>query len=242
MGAEDPTVGVKLVDDNVPQVLKELDPLGMVGKDARMEHIRIGDYDVPLSPNRLPGILRGVPIVGEGSNGCPYGIDKLLELGHLILRERLCGEEIDSLSGWIAQLVVEYGEVIAEGLSRSRGRDHHDILSAAHCPKGIALMGEEPGYPPLLEGPHQPLVDEIGDVYILTLPSLQSLRMGNAGSNVLRGTPPLDDLFNGHPQNLKMIQLNSLNLYPLFLGMSMKTDLPEFPDFYWQDFPNDLTS
>jgi len=137
----------------------------------------------------------------------------------------LCGEEVDSLNGWIVQLVVEDGEVIAEGLSRSCGRDHHDILSAAHCLEGIALMGEELGYPPLLEGPHQPFVDEIGDVYILTLPSLQPLRMGYAGSNVLRGTPPLDDLFNGHPQNLKMIQLNSLNLYPLFPWMSMKTDL-----------------
>ncbi len=239
---EDSTVGMKLVDDDVPQVLKELDPLGMVGKDARMEHIRIGDYDVPMSPNRLASILGGIPIVGEGSDGVSHGIDKLLKFSHLILGERLCWEEVDSLNGWIAQLIVEDGEVITEGFSRSRGRDHHDILSPAHCLESIALMREEPGYPPLLEGPHQSLVDEIGDAYILTLPPLQPLRMGYAGSNVLRGTPPLDDLFDGHPQNLKMIQLNFLNLYPLFPWMSMKTDLPEFPDSYRQDFYNDLTS
>jgi len=77
VGAKDPTVGVKLVDDDVPQVLKELDPLGMVRKDARMEHIRIGDYDVPLSPNRLSSILGGIPVIGEGSDGLSYGIDPL---------------------------------------------------------------------------------------------------------------------------------------------------------------------
>ena len=58
MGAEDSPVGMKLIDDEVSQVLKELDPFGMVGKNPRMEHIRIGDHDVPLSPNCLSSMDR----------------------------------------------------------------------------------------------------------------------------------------------------------------------------------------
>jgi hypothetical protein len=49
VAAVDAPVGVEFVDDDVAQVLQELDPLGMVGKDAGVHHIGIAD-------NYLPGL------------------------------------------------------------------------------------------------------------------------------------------------------------------------------------------
>ena len=46
MTSEDAAVGVQFVDDDVLQVFKELDPLGVVRQDVGVEHVGIGDLTI----------------------------------------------------------------------------------------------------------------------------------------------------------------------------------------------------
>ncbi len=64
--AEDAPVVMHLVYDDVAQVLEEADPLGVVGENAGVQHIGVGDDDVPGGAHQLAGGGRGVAIVGEG--------------------------------------------------------------------------------------------------------------------------------------------------------------------------------
>ncbi len=57
--AEHAAVCVHLVDDHVFQVLEELRPLGVVGEDALVQHVGIGDDDIPVVRTALrasPGV------------------------------------------------------------------------------------------------------------------------------------------------------------------------------------------
>ncbi len=47
MAAEQAAVGVQLVDDDELQVLEQLEPLGVVGEDRGVEHVRVRDHDLP---------------------------------------------------------------------------------------------------------------------------------------------------------------------------------------------------
>ncbi len=38
----------------------------MMGKDARVEHVGIGDHNIPLGADGLSGILRCISVIGEG--------------------------------------------------------------------------------------------------------------------------------------------------------------------------------
>ena len=51
VAAEEAAVGVQLVDDHELQVLEQLEPLGVVGEDRGVEHVRVGDDDLPGGPH-----------------------------------------------------------------------------------------------------------------------------------------------------------------------------------------------
>ncbi len=152
MGTEHTTIGVKFIDNDVFQVLKECDPFGMVGEDAGMKHVRIGDNDVPFGSNGLSSILRGISIIGERADRPCRCLDQLLKLTHLVLGKGLCRKEIDGPNGWIFQLIIENGKVITEGLPRSRRCDHYHILASTNCVKAHPLVRKELLYPLLFEG------------------------------------------------------------------------------------------
>ena len=61
IAAEDAPVAMDFVDDDVAQVLKQLHPLGVVGQDAGVEHVRVGDHHVPGLADGLAGGALGVP-------------------------------------------------------------------------------------------------------------------------------------------------------------------------------------
>ena len=68
MAAEDAAVGVQLVDDDVFEVFEELHPLGVVGQDGGVEHVRVGEHDVAGRADGAARIGRGVAVVGEGAD------------------------------------------------------------------------------------------------------------------------------------------------------------------------------
>ena len=64
VAAEQAAVRVQLVDDDVLQVLEELEPLRVVGKDRRVEHVGVGDDDLAGGAHDAPDVGRRVAVVG----------------------------------------------------------------------------------------------------------------------------------------------------------------------------------
>ena len=46
MAAEDPAVRVQLIDDDDADLLEQLEPLGVMGQDRVVEHVRVGHDDL----------------------------------------------------------------------------------------------------------------------------------------------------------------------------------------------------
>ena len=67
---EHAAVRVELVDDDDPQLLEQLEPLGVVGQDRRVEHVRVGHDDLPGLADRRSDGRRGVAVVGRAWR-CP---------------------------------------------------------------------------------------------------------------------------------------------------------------------------
>ena len=61
VAAEHAAVRVQLVDDDHPQLLEQLEPLGVVGEDRRVEHVRVGDHDLPGLADRPTGSAPACP-------------------------------------------------------------------------------------------------------------------------------------------------------------------------------------
>ena len=64
VGAEDAPVGVHFVEDDVAQVGEEAVPAGVVREDALVEHVGVGQDDVPLVPEPPTDALGRIAVVG----------------------------------------------------------------------------------------------------------------------------------------------------------------------------------
>src|SRR4051812_19613782 len=99
MTAEYAAIRVQLIDHDVLQVLEKLCPPWMMGKNSRVEHVRIAENQVRARANRPPCILWCIAVVREHADSLAVGIRQRLaqplELGELILGERFCREQIE---------------------------------------------------------------------------------------------------------------------------------------------------
>ena len=59
VAAEYPAIRVQLVDDDDLELLEQLEPLGVVREDRRMEHVRVGDDDLAGGADRPSGWAPG---------------------------------------------------------------------------------------------------------------------------------------------------------------------------------------
>ncbi len=85
---------MQLVNHDVPEVRKELLPFRMMRQNARMQHIRIGDHNMPLPADRLPRIVGCVTVVGKSFDVGAQLRDQAVRLVHLILRQRFGRENV----------------------------------------------------------------------------------------------------------------------------------------------------
>jgi hypothetical protein len=95
VAAEDTTVDVELVDDDVLQVLEELQPLGVVRQDRRVEHVGVGDDDVTGLADGGARVGRGVAVVGERPDAAVEVAAELRQLRQLVLGQGLGGEQVE---------------------------------------------------------------------------------------------------------------------------------------------------
>ncbi len=141
VAAEDAAVVVEFVDDDVLQVLEELDPLRVVGEDAAVEHVGVGQDDVPLGPDGPPCVLRSVAVVGEDPDLRRDELRDIVELRPLVLGEGLGREKVDGPARRIAHDGIQDRQVVAEGLSGGRGCHDDHVLALLEGLPGAALVG-----------------------------------------------------------------------------------------------------
>jgi hypothetical protein len=143
MRAEDPSVDVSFIDDHISQTPKESRPSGVIGKEAKMKHVRIGEDKASFLPYPRSIFPRRIAIEAGTPHGTPRGGKESLKGCELILRQGLSGEEIERSGAPIRQNRLDHGNVVAQGLSAgSRGR-YDDIPSLANSFRRRRLMTEE---------------------------------------------------------------------------------------------------
>ena len=144
VAAEHAAVHVQLVDHDDPQLLEQLEPLRVVGEDRRVEHVRVGDDDLPGLADRRPDGRRRVAVVG-GARDLEAGVaHELRQLRDLVLPERLGGEQEQRPGRRVLGQRLEHRRHVAQRLARCRGRDHDDVLAGVDRLDRVGLVDVRP--------------------------------------------------------------------------------------------------
>ena len=179
VGAENAPVGVHLVDDDVLQMRQRLDPLGVIGKDSRVQHVGIRDDDPSLVSGRDADRARRVPVVREDPDrDIPAEYD-LVQLGLLVLGERFRGEQVQGPRIRVLQERLQDGEVVREGLARGRGADEDDAPARAHLVPGSLLVAVDSVDPAGFQGRTDPGVHARGDLDVGPVPRRHHFPVGH---------------------------------------------------------------
>ncbi len=142
VAAEDAAVAVKLIDHDVAEGREEVGPAGVVGEDAAVQHVGIGEEDVGLVAEGAALGLRGVAVVGAAVEAEALdAVAVTLEGLELILGEGLGGEEVERAAGRVGEKGLEDGRVVAEGLATGSGGDDDDVVAGADVVDGLGLVG-----------------------------------------------------------------------------------------------------
>ena len=95
VAAEQAAVGVQLVDDDELEVLEQLEPLRVVRKDGGVEHVRVGDHDLPGRSHHAPHVGGRVAVVGVCLQPDLGRAGEGAQLHQLVRRQRLGGEQVE---------------------------------------------------------------------------------------------------------------------------------------------------
>ena len=161
VAAEQPAIGVQLVDDDELQVLEQLEPLGVVRKDRRVEHVRVGDGHLARAAHHAADGGRRVAVVGVGLEGDIGRLGQRAQLHQLVGGQRLGGEEVQGAGGLVAGHRVDDGQVVAERLARCGGRDDADVAAGAHRLDGRGLVRVERLEAPTAQRVDQPRIEPV---------------------------------------------------------------------------------
>ena len=131
---------MQLVNNDVAQVLERLGPLGVVRQNAGVQHVGIGKHHVGAFADGAAGVLRRVPVVGEGAEFGTHGVDGALEFGELVLGQRLGGEQIQRASAGIGNQALEHRQVVAQRLAGGGGRHYHYVASGGGVFERLGLV------------------------------------------------------------------------------------------------------
>jgi hypothetical protein len=119
----------------------------MVGKDSRVEHIRIADDDPPCIPGAQAETFRGIPVVGGNFNWDTLrgtvspAAHQPVQFGLLILGQGLGGKKVKAAGLFVFQQSLETGKVITEAFPGGGGSYHHHVLSLPALLPNLSLVG-----------------------------------------------------------------------------------------------------
>ncbi len=142
MAAKNAPIGVQLVEHDEAQILEQAGPPRMVRQNPRMQHVRVGEHDVPPIANGCTRIGRRVAVVGEHAESAGEPLPQVVQLRELVLRQGLGGEKIKRPRIRILEHLVQHRQVVAERFPRSRRRNHHGIAPGMHglCGSGLVCI------------------------------------------------------------------------------------------------------
>ena len=198
VAAEQAAVRVQLVDDDVLQVLEQLEPLGVVREDRRVEHVRVGDDDLAGGAHDRADVRRRVPVVGVRLEADLGRIGQRAQLDQLVGGKRLGGEEVERAGGGVRGDGVEDRQVVAERLARCGRRDDDDVPAGARGRVGRGLVCVQRVDPTRTQGGHDPRVDRFRPRRVTRGPRLdlavrgderRQRRIGKEPGDRLVGTP-----------------------------------------------------
>jgi hypothetical protein len=197
VAAEDPAIGMHLVDDDVAQPREKGLPAIMVGQDARVHHVRVGDDDATAPPDGAPRIGRCVAVIGVCGDGGARPRGEGVELGDLVVRERLRREEIQCPGLGRGEQRRQHGQVVDERLAAGRGRGDDDVLATQHRRDGIGLVCVE-----CLDAPAAERLDDRRREPVRKRPETSGLRGLGVPRNERQAAlgmrrPALEDLISG---------------------------------------------
>ncbi len=98
MAAEDAAIGMQLVEHDVTQIFKQPSPARVVGKDAGVQHVRIGENDVAFFANGFASVAGSVAIIGEHAKTILEPLIQVVKFGELVLCQGFGGEQIQGAS------------------------------------------------------------------------------------------------------------------------------------------------
>ena len=175
VAAEHAAVGVQLVDHDVAQVLEQLRPARMVRQDPGVQHVRVAQHDVRAGADGAPGVLRRVAVVGEHADrGAPPGVassssrlrvdqlDQAVQLGELVLRQRLGRVEIQRARRRILEDRVEDRPVEAQRLARRGRRDDDGAAPGQRVGHRLGLVRVELADAARRQRADQPPIERLG--------------------------------------------------------------------------------
>ncbi len=124
VGAEDAAVGVGLVDDDPAEVGEEVAPALVVGQDADVQHVRVGEDEVAAAADRRPLLARRVAVVDRLAQP---GRAQRAQLARLVLGQRLGRVEVEGAALGVAGDAVEHRQVEGEALARGGAAGDHQV-------------------------------------------------------------------------------------------------------------------
>ena len=137
---EDAAVDVRLVHDDVAQVREDVRPAVVVGEDAHVEHVRVGQ-DRVRPPADLPAALvLGVAVVDRRLHARDV---ELGERARLVLRQGLRRVEVEGAQLRVGGERVQDGEVEGERLAAGGAGGDDDVLAAPRRLERLRLVREE---------------------------------------------------------------------------------------------------
>jgi len=104
----------------------------MVWEDSGVQHVGVCEHDMSAFPDRLAGIARCVPVVGEHPKAVIEPLRKVVQFGKLVLGQCFGGKEIKCSGAGVFEHSVYYRQVVAEGLAGCRRRHYDDVLPFVH--------------------------------------------------------------------------------------------------------------
>ena len=122
-----------------------------------VQHVGVGERDVGAGADRLARVGRRVAVVGVHADRLATGLAderrQLVQLGHLILRQRLGRKEVQRARRAVLQDRVEDRQVVAERLARGRRSGDDDVLAGDDALIGLGLVRVELTQPAASRGP-----------------------------------------------------------------------------------------
>ncbi len=144
VAAEHAPVHVELVHDDHPELLEQLEPLGVVGEDRRVEHVGVGDHDLAGLADRRPDRGGRVAVV---AGRCDLELrvpDELRQLRDLVLPEGLGREQEQGPRRRVLGERLQDGHHVAQRLARRRRGHDDDVLARVHGVDRVGLVDVRP--------------------------------------------------------------------------------------------------